>query len=98
MAHSLGRYAVVMCTMGVTSSTCSCGSLEAIALVCVPNIAVLDNRPALRSRSSLRPIALKCCLRCRTAQLEHPIFMATAFIVEPAYACQWYVCVNSAEF
>ena len=38
-SRSLGRYTVVMFTMGVSSSSCS--SLEAIAHVGVPNIAVL---------------------------------------------------------
>ena len=48
--HSLGRNTVVMCTMRVSSS--SCGSLEAIARVGVPNKAVLATRRDVRTSTT----------------------------------------------
>ena len=87
-----------MCTMGVSSS--SCGSLEAIVPVGVPNTALLaTRRDALTSTTwsiFCTPCCLKNCLRCRIVQVEHPIFIATAFIIIPA--CKCHVCVNFAEF
>ena len=49
-------YTVVMCAMGVSSS--SCGSLEAIAQVGVPNIAVLTTRRDARTSVVDLPFAL----------------------------------------
>ena len=55
--HSLGRYTVVMCTMGVSSSRC--GRLEAIELVGVSNIAVL----ATGTSTMWSIFRTPCCLK-----------------------------------
>ena len=61
-AHSLGRYTVVMCTMGISSS--SCGSLEAIAQVGVPNIAVSAKRhDAWTTSTTWWIFRTPCCLK-----------------------------------
>ena len=61
IALSLGRYTVVMCTMRVCS--CSCGSLEVIVQVCVPNIAVLANRRDARTSATWSIFRMPCYLK-----------------------------------
>ena len=72
-------YTVVM---GVSNS--SCGSSEAIAQVGVPNIAVLATLRDARTSTTGSIFRTRSPLLEHVAYgVEHPIFIATAFIVIP---------------
>ena len=59
IARSLGRYTVVMCTMGVSSSIC--GSLEAIEQVTFLNIAVFAMRHDVWTSTIWSIFRTPCC-------------------------------------
>ena len=88
IVHSLDRYTVVICIMGVSSS--SCGSVEAIAIaqMGVLNIVVSAMLSDARMSTTWLFFRTPCCLKMLSkvsnSTSRTPIFIATAFIVTPA--------------